>query len=1273
MTVSVTRAEPAAGPASPAAAGGTGARARRPEWRALTVALGCLFTLAVVVWLACELAVARLPEHRAALESLVRDETHLDLHFSELALRWGWYGPEAVFREVELGEPESGALQVRAPELVVGLDLWRMLRSGRPEAGRITLVAPDVVLRPDASLRNPNTPAGAVAGRDSQASLWAVAARTLSRWRGGRIDIEGGTLHWPTLAAPLVLGLQHATLRRLGSQWSADATVQLPESLGAGAHLTLQMVGDPAQSAGTSGTLRVQAQRLESSGWRAALAQPGLVDFLPQAGIADLDLQARFVAGRMVASEGKVHAEALEWAPRAAGAATLAVPRLRAAWQLARQASAWHLTVSGLDLDRSAAAAAVTLDADPGLQSASGAIEHAPLGLLAGIARWQAPELPLGEFDLRGSVRLLTFDWSARRPAGERLTTTAQLEAVSVASADGSLVLAGLAGRISGSDAALSAELRSEDAQLTLARAESFTLPGLKVAAHLLATATSGGWQLSSDDVQIQHGEATLAGAVTVSSHAAGVHPAIDARATLKQADVALLTQLLGPAGASVFGASGPRLTAGRVADAQFTLHGPLDEATPWDNGSVFRGTLELRDASLAAGVWWPEVHGLSAHLDWRGPRIHAALDAGAAGTWQVSAANLDWDARGEGSSHLVGRFTGAAQEALGWVRERPQLLAAAPAVGNVDLAGDTLLDVDITIPGGAAPLAQPRVGLTALLDGVRLTPLAGLPPMQALRGTLAFSAGHVRHSTLTGQWLGGPVALTIAEHREARASGLSISGRGLMNAREALLAAGGSAEGAPLEGNAEWTASLEVPTAQDPRQAHWRIRADSNLVGVSSALPEPFAKTQGTAVPLRIDAQGNADNGQLRVSLGERLHGVAVVTRSGDTWRIERGAVRLAASVPQLPQRRVLLVEGSIGRLDLPAYLKLWRQAGADAALPVVEAYFTSGQLLIGAHSYADATLTAEAGHGSGQVQIQSADFSGIARWQAPAAPTTVHFATLNIAQLTDVALGASLVGALGADVAVSADQLQWQGRPLGRFAARLSLRGASLELRDLELAGPVDRTSGSAHCADGACGLKFTLDSTDAAATLARFGLSPDVSARHAQLTGDVQWPEESDAALALLNGRLHMQLEDGVTRAAAAPAAPFALLAVPALMKGLITPVGSGVPPELHFASLSADFALHEGEAQTADLHFDGDAEILVRGRVGLTARDYDAEAWILRGEDRLPSAVRGLGPTPRVAAVWLSLRELFSGSSVDRAGAAALRLEGTWDDPVVVAAD
>ena len=56
--------------------------------------------------------------------------------------------------------------------------------------------------------------------------------------------------------------------------------------------------------------------------------------------------------------------------------------------------------------------------------------------------------------------------------------------------------------------------------------------------------------------------------------------------------------------------------------------------------------------------------------------------------------------------------------------------------------------------------------------------------------------------------------------------------------------------------------------------------------------------------------------------------------------------------------------------------------------------------------------------------------------------------------------------------------------------------------------------------------------------------------------------------------------------------------------------------------------------------------------MRGRVGLVARDYDAEAFILRGEERLPAAVRRLGPTPKVAALWLSLRGLVCGGGRGR---------------------
>jgi uncharacterized protein YhdP len=138
------------------------------------------------------------------------------------------------------------------------------------------------------------------------------------------------------------------------------------------------------------------------------------------------------------------------------------------------------------------------------------------------------------------------------------------------------------------------------------------------------------------------------------------------------------------------------------------------------------------------------------------------------------------------------------------------------------------------------------------------------------------------------------------------------------------------------------------------------------------------------------------------------------------------------------------------------------------------------------------------------------------------------------------------------------------------------------------------------------------------------------------------------------------------------------PFALLAVPALVSGLDAPgaAGASLTKEqhpLHFAHLEADFELQDGQATTSNLHFDGDAEILMRGRIGLVSRDYDQQVWLLRGEERLPAAVRRFGATPRVAAAWLSLRDIFGGSGEQDRSRAVLRLQGSWDDPMVVTAN
>ncbi|HEX4648252.1 MAG TPA: DUF3971 domain-containing protein [Steroidobacteraceae bacterium] len=1283
MAVRVAPFEPAAGPVSPAAADAAetvpaGTRLRLAAW-----AVGAAAILGAAVVIAWELAAARVPQQRAALEDLIREQTGLDVTFRELSVRWGWYGPEAVFDHVVLGEPGGGGALLRAPKLVVGLDAWRMVRSGEFAAGRITLVEPDIDLAAGARTARTNS------SRSAREAASSAGARLLSRWRGGRIDLEGGTLHWPLpgSAAPVTVNVRYAQLRRLAPAWDADVELLLPATLGERAHLAVHMRGESAAPHALSGTLTFDGRRLELAAWRAVARDPPLERYLPEGGVGNLELSAEFADGRLLRTEGKLLAEGLEWrSPPVAGTEAFGVGRLRGEWRLARDGAEWRLEARAQEsTQESGKAAAATVDASIEVatdgSTAHGRVEGAPLPLVAAVARGYAPQLPLSKVRLEGVAREILFDFSARHPAGERLKTSAQLEDLAVASPAGELALGGLTAHVSGVDARLTADLHSSAAQLRAGGEQAVSLDGLAVAARLAIDAQRGGWQLKTEELSISRADLALAASGALGAEGSGA-TRLSAHVALRQADVAELARLVGPAALAALAPGASQLTAGRIENADLEWRGLLDSARPWSGaGSEFRGAFELRDATLTGSDSWPDVRHLDAHVDWRGPRLHAAVEAGDAGTFQLAAASADWDALGARPLHLEALLTASAQPALAWLRAHPQLAAYAPGMQDVDLRGDTLLDVDVIVPASSgaaararhAPRARSRI--TALLDGVQLRAVAGLPPIGALHGTLAYAAGHLQPSQLTGQWLGGPVTLGIAERRDSDGTALTISGRGLADARQALRAAG--AHDDRLEGHAEWSALLTFLPGSDSASSRWRLRADSSLMDVSSRLPEPFAKAEGLALPLHVEVQAGAVSGQLRLALGERLRAAAALNRSGDLWRIERGAVRLASTAPALPAEPQLLLEGRMSRLDLLPLLALWRQAGQDAALPPLRARLSAAQLTAGTRSFAEVSVAAEATPRGGRLELESPEISGTTSWPAVVDaehPARVGLSRLNLTQPDDAVLGAGLAAAIGPAVGLSIDDLQWQGRSLGSLRAQLATGPESFDAIGLELAGPSGESEGSVHCRDAACRVRFSLDSRDAAATLRAFGFRPDLTASHARLEGELQWPQQGAPSLATLDGRLHMQLEQGVTRSGAAGAggSPFALLIVPALTAGLRAENRDGILPELGFSRLTADFAVHGGQATTSNLHFDGDAEILVRGRTGLLGHDYDEQAWILRGEERLPAAVRRLGATPKVAAVWLSLRELFSGPAADRTRA-ALRLRGTWEEPLVISAD
>jgi len=1259
-------AEPAAGPAAVAAAGGL--RPPIARLRLAGVLLGALAFLAALLVVARELIAAQVPQHRAALEELIRHETGLEVAFTRLSVRLGWGGPEAVFHGVALGEPGTAAL-LRAPLLVVGLDAWRSVRSGHLEAGRLTLINADIDLSVVPAVRSGGAP-GAAPG-----ALAAAGRRVLAGWRGGRIDVEGGTLRWPAVGGglPLSVSVRHADLRRLGPDWAADAQLLLPDSLGERAHVALRLAGDLAVMQSLSGTLTFSGERLALNGWRALLRDPRLLGWLPRAGSADLNLQADFTAGAAVALAGSVQAQALEWAARDAPGEVLALPRVAADFKAARRGEEWRVALGSLDLGDGAARgkASVVLDA----RGARGKLQELPLPALAAVARWYAPQLPLADLCATGTVSVAHFDWNAGRAAGARLAAGADLRGLALASCAQDVALSGLAAQLTATEQGLAGRLSAPAARLVLAGAAPVVLEGLQVDAGVTAAIEGPQWHLDTQDLRVRRADASLAGRARLSADAPRARPRLDAHLEVADTDARLLATLLGPAASAVLGPAAAHLAGGQVTSGTLELHGAFGDAPGVLAAS--RGGFELKDGVLAAHEAWPPVQALAGRLDWEGPRMRATLTHARSGNLTLAAARAQWDARGAGVLRASVRLTGSAQEALAWLRANPQLAAYVPGAAYLDLAGDTRLDVDLLVPGGAAHPPAARTRISAVLDGARLRPLAGLPPIEALQGTVSFSAGRLQGSKLSGEWLGGPVTLSVGERREAGSPGIVILGRGLLDVHQALLAAGADDTDATLSGNAEWSARLSLLPGEDPAQMQWRVRADSSLLGIASRLPEPLAKAAGAAVPLHLEAQGEATAAQLRLNLGERLQGVAALVRSGERWRIERGALRLAGEAPALPGTPVLAIEGRLSRLDLPAYLALWPQAGRAALLPTLEARVAAAELGAGARRYPEASVSGRAGVQGGELVVQSAQAGATFRWPArvsAARPALVHLDAFDAGRAGDAALAAGLTEWLGPAVQLTVEDFSWQGRPLGRLSASLASAPGASPVADLRLTGAQQELRGALQCAEVSCSARFSLSSTDLAATLSAYGLRPDLAALRARVSGELAWPQGSAAPLATLSGHLHMQLEEGATRSAAEDDSrvPFALWLVPALLEGMSADVPARAVADLHFARLTADYELRDGSASTANLHLDGDAEILVHGRVGLLAHDYEGEAFVLKGEERLPSAVRRFGPTPKVAALWLSLRQWFTGSGAENARA-ALRLRGTWDDPIVLPAE
>jgi uncharacterized protein YhdP len=977
---------------------------------------------------------------------------------------------------------------------------------------------------------------------------------------------------------PLLVQVRRVSLRHSDNEWNGFGLVFLPERLGRAARLAVQIQGDLDRPASWSGGLRFDGMRLAFAGWREVLNHyPKFARSLPAAGNGDLALQLTLEDGHVAKASGDIKANDImfgtpPWVDPAVASnvanGTLTLDYLSGEWRYLRRRDGGQMQVEQLALSRESKTQSVR-NASVEFSGAHvhGSVTQIPLRTIAAVAQWLTPDLLPDGVELQGAADDLDFDWNPARVAGERLAASARVDDAGLMAASGRFALTGLHTRLLGSESRVLLELASPAAKLQSNVLAAGSLDALKLASAVQITRGESGWQVATDRLTVEHDAAQLELSGVLHPGDEG-EPVLEVEGNVARADVVKIRDIWPEDAQHVLGPAFARLRAGHIEDAKFSWKGRLDDEDAAErNGDAFRGSLTLRDARIAADGAWPETHAVDARIEWAGAVIRASLDEGMAGPFDLEGVEAQWDANGAQASHVAGRARARIERALAWVRAHPDVQEHVPHLQDLAARGDALFDFDVSIPRRTTPAPKgtppkTRARVAAFLDGVQLALAPQFPPVEALRGTLAFDNGRLQRSTLSATWLGGPVALKVVERRDRLDSGIAVQAQGFIDAGK-VVALSELQRLPEVSGETSWSGELFYAPPSESQPARWQGHVDSNLVGVASDLPAPLAKLTAASVPLHVELTGSGETSEVRANLADRIRShFALTLDDGGTWQIDDGGIRIATI-----------------------------------------------SATTGARQYLNATLQANAEAPGTELRVES-DSYGLITGTLLSAPS-----------------------------GIAVKDVKW---------SRDTLSGA-----------------GAMHCEVGlaSCDATFNVTTDSLARALADLGFRPDVAASKGTLSGQLKWqPRAEGTWLETASGQVTLRLEDGIARRAVSAAGrPFPLLTVPALLSGMTS-------DEMRFRSVEAEFELRDGEAHTSNLHFDGDAEILMRGRTGLIAHDYDYEAWVLRGEERIPNSLRRLAATPRVAAAWMALRDLIGGDATERSRV-VLHLRGSWSEPVV----
>ncbi len=1175
---------------------------------------------ALLVLLAVSVTVARLvigsaSEYRVRVEELAGKYLGQPVTISNMDARLIGIKPTLLFKDVSLREEQSREQLAHFDQIGIAINPLSSLRHLQPILD-LTIHGANIVI---VQRENGSFYLQGVTLSDKAKS--SKGGGDLGAWflSQSRLSLEGSRIIWrndktgrDTTFDGVSVELQNMTERH-----RLNASVELPEEIGKTLRLALDIRGNLLNQNDWVGELYIKAAEVKPSQWIEGVDYQGLS--LAQ-GNVDLEMWSNWRNGLLETIEGGFNLTELKI--KRLGK-TLPVNQLSAELRYRTGDEGWQLLMRNAVIrngEEQTTPFRLQLEELKGVASVRA--ENLDIGRLMNFS----PYLPgfsnirhkqLQQMMPAGWVDTLRVDLED----GELIGAVASVKDFSCAAVQQMPGVTGLTARLGFDGLNGAVELNTTNLTLDLPTLFDNALPLQKINGLMRISKMGKGWRVVANDLSIANNDLTMQLGMSLQLQP-GESPLLALVGDFRDGRVhsvpTYLPTKIMPEGSVNW--LKRAFHGGQVSRGSVLLHGRMERSLLQQKQGRFEIRFDAYDVDLDYSAGWPMLYAIRGEAVFTGPGMNIDVAEGRMYGSRITHATIAIPDFLHSVLGIEGEVQAKAIDALRFLREAP--FSRGAGLQGFLGQGYTPVTLKLSLPLSDETAAKSPLAVegSVALQGNNFHFAKGVE-LYDVNGTLNFTEKSFASEEITANMYGFPATVTVFSE------GTKFDQRGAT-----IVAVRGHATAASVRkelelpllemasGETDWQARMTVTPGEEGGVS---LDIFSELQGIALDLPEPMGKsaegTRSLSVTLGL---GGQQQGIHSLQYDGRFNAVWKVESDGQALR--RIGILLGENDPAiLPVKNVLRIGGSMTELN---WLE-WRK--------VIDHYFPERP---------------------GEKKI----------------PLDIHMQRLHLLKFEGEPEKSDVLSKMP-PIDIDIHDFAYGEMKLGGIAARIDPSPTRVAFNAIKVNAPHFKLQGNGSWRPkGKTQLQLTLKSGDMGKMFRDLGFASVIKGGKTDARGAVEWPG-SPLAFSLKNMTASGQvnIEEGVIDKIEPGAGKLlGLLSLEALPRRLFLDFSDMSGKGLEFTSIKGDIRIRNGDALTDNMVLKSlPADILVTGRTGLVARDFDQKVSVVPNVAGTVSVAGALAWGPQVAAVLAIVQGLFK-SGIDQATMTRYEVHGTWEKPEII---